>query len=87
MNCKYCGKPLKNAQYSTDGTLKSCPRCSVLDGEEHIFFQYPKSYGDTQKRSTAAHPDGPQSYCVSHRSNPNNPISVGGIRCSELGRK
>ncbi len=86
-NCKYCGKPLHISQYAQSGTLKSCPRCSVIDGEEHIFFSYPEYFGNTPKRSTTNHLEGPQSYCVPHRSNPNKPITPGGKRCSEIGEK
>ena len=86
MYCNFCGKPLKDYQFNFDETMKSCPRCSVLDGEEHIYFPYPYMFGDTPARRSLNHPDGPQSYCVSHRSNPNREIPLGGIRCSELNK-
>lgn len=50
-NCQHCGKPLNISQHTADGMYKSCPRCSVKDGEEHIFFSYPDSFGETTKRS------------------------------------
>lgn len=84
MNCKHCGKPLKNAQYNTEHTLKSCPRCSIIDGNEHIYFPYPSCYGETEARATANNPNGPQSYCTTHRSNSNRPIPSGGIPCSRV---
>ena len=84
MLCKYCKKQLNESQYSTDGRFKSCPRCSVLNGEEHVYFPYPSNFGTTEKRESAEHPEGPQSYCVSHRSNPHNPIQNGGILCNKI---
>lgn len=84
MLCKFCKRPLKDSQYSSDGKFKSCPRCSVINGEEHIYFPYPNSFGTTEKRKTAARPEGPQSYCANHRPNPHNPISSGGVLCSEI---
>lgn len=83
-NCKYCGKPLNKSQYSSDETYKSCPRCSEIDGNEHIFFPYPITFGDTTKRSSDNHPDGPQSWCYSHRFNKNSPITSGGIHCRDI---
>ena len=82
--CNHCGKPLNIAQYNQDETLKSCPRCSILDGEEHIFLPYPNYFGDTLKRSSGIHPEGPQSYCYNHRGNPDRNIPSAGIRCSEI---
>ena len=84
MNCKFCGKPLHESQYSNDGAFKSCPRCSTADGEEHIFFPYPSTFGYTSKRSTSVHKDGPQSYCVPHRGDPDKGVTFGGIRCSDM---
>lgn len=84
MLCKMCGKPLNESQYSKDGRLKSCPRCSVINGIEHVYFRYPNEFGTTTKRESANHPDGPQSYCTNHRSNSNNAIQAGGVLCSKL---
>lgn len=83
-NCIICGRPLNESQYNDDETLKSCPRCSELDGEEHIYFPYPEYFGDTIKRSSGYHPDGPQSHCYSHRGNKNQPIPNGCIKCSQI---
>ncbi len=83
-NCQHCGKPLNKAQYSDGKTYKSCPRCSEINGKEHIFFTYPNSFGDTAKRRSDNHPEGPQSWCYSHRFNKNAPITPGGIPCSEM---
>lgn len=84
MICKKCGRLLKESQYSRDGRYKSCPKCSVLNGKEHVYFPYPSEFGTTEKRISTNHPDGPQSYCTNHRANPNSPIQEGGILCSEL---
>ena len=40
-----CGKLLIESQYSEDGKYKSCPRCSMLNGEEHVYFPYPSGFG------------------------------------------
>ena len=45
MLCRNCGKPLIESQYSEDGKYKSCPRCSMLNGEEHVYFPYPSGFG------------------------------------------
>lgn len=50
MLCRNCGKPLNESQYSRDGRYKSCPRCSVLNGEEHVYFPYPSEFGTTDKK-------------------------------------
>lgn len=82
--CKYCGKPLNKSQYNDNETYKSCPRCSELNGEEHIYFPYPSCFGDTPKRSSDNHPDGPQSHCYIHRGNPRHGIPSGGVRCRDI---
>lgn len=84
MNCKICGKPLNESQYAEDKRYKSCPRCSAINGKEHVFLEYPESFGTTDKRKTLSNPDGPQSYCRIHRSNFDGVIPEGGILCSEL---
>lgn len=82
MDCKVCGKPLNESQY--EKKYKSCPRCSVLNGEEHIFFEYPRDFGRSMKRETGNHPDGPQSYCYTHRFNIDKNIPADAILCSRL---
>lgn len=84
MLCENCGEPLNESQYSKNREYKSCPRCSVLNGKEHVYFPYPSEFGTTVKRESARHPDGPQSYCTSHRSNPNIVIQNNGIVCSKI---
>jgi phage FluMu protein Com len=65
MNCIHCGKPLNEAQFH--GNLKSCPSCSVNNGNEHIYYLYPETFGKTELRATSKRPDGPQSYCTACR--------------------
>lgn len=38
---KHCGKPLNKSQYRQNKSYKSCPRCSIEDGKEHIYYIYP----------------------------------------------
>lgn len=82
--CKNCDRPLNESQYDSEHKYKSCPCCSTINGTEHIFFPYPINFGTTDTRKSSGHPEGPQSYCTSHRGNPTNPIPAGGIHCSEL---
>lgn len=50
MNCINCGLPLHRSQYAMNRKYKSCPRCSVLNGREHVFFEYPLEFGQSVKR-------------------------------------
>ena len=84
MLCKVCGKDLTEAQYAMKESYKSCPRRSTKNGEEHVFFRYPESFGESDKRITTNHPRGAQSYCSVHRSNSDRAIPVSGILCSQL---
>lgn len=81
--CKHCGRPLKDSQYTHDGKWKSCPKCSVEHGEEHIFYSYPSGFGESIKRATESKPDGPQSYCYPCRVKNYGP-HPGAKRCSEV---
>jgi hypothetical protein len=82
--CKHCGKPLNQSQYRRrDRTYKSCPRCSVEDGEEHIYYEYPSCFGTTPLRSTESTPDGAQSYCQLCRGGKRCPHQ-NHFRCSQL---
>ena len=84
MLCRVCGKKLTDAQYAMEGRYKSCPKCSVKNGEEHVFFEYSERFGESDKRITTNHPRGAQSYCSVHRSNPDKAIPTGGKLCSDL---
>lgn len=81
--CKHCGRPLKDSQERTVGTIeyKSCPSCSQANGEEHIFYKR-DLFGYTDRRVTRNTPDGVQSYCVPCRGGDTPPQN--GIKCSEL---
>ncbi len=65
MDCNHCLKPLNEAQYHNN--LKSCPNCSSNNGSEHVFYPYPEAFGNTPKRATSIHLDGPQSHCTACR--------------------
>lgn len=80
--CKICGKILNRSQYNKDGTLKSCPRCSTENGEEHVYYSYPDDFGTTPKRASSNRPDGPQSHCESCRFEKDS--YPRGILCSEV---
>lgn len=82
-NCHHCGELLKKSQYRNNKTYKSCPHCSTLDGEEHIYYKYPESFGTTILRVTPNVPDGAQSYCTRCRGVENGPYADG-IKCSDL---
>lgn len=81
--CKFCGKPLSDSQWKNFNgqRYKSCPNCSDKNGEYHVFHLYPDDFGTTLKRSTATHPEGPQSYCEGCRGK--NPPTTG-ILCKDL---
>jgi len=83
-NCKHCGLPLNQSQFKSKDNqdYKSCPYCSKIDGEEHIYYEYPDTFGTTDKRASSNYPDGPQSYCRFCRSDRMNPIR--GKKCSEF---
>lgn len=80
--CKVCGKLLNRSQYSKDGTFKSCPNCSTVNGEEHVYYSYPEDFGTTPKRASSNRPDGPQSHCESCRFEKSSYPSS--ILCSEI---
>lgn len=80
MNCTHCNRPLNKGQYHED--LKSCPKCSTRNGQEHVFYKYPKAFGTTPKRASARRPEGPQSYCVACRGGKDSPYFAP-ILCSQ----
>jgi hypothetical protein len=67
MKCQNCGLDLKKSIYNKDG-LKSCPKCSVENGKEHIFYPL-ENFGFSDKRITKRNPNGIQSYCKKCRTN------------------
>lgn len=82
--CKYCKKPLNSSIFIKDKGLKSCPRCSKINGVEHVFLPYPSYFGVTIHRKTKSNPDGAQSYCVEHRGNPNSEIPANAVLCRNV---
>lgn len=82
MNCKSCNKPLSESQYKNQKSLKSCPLCSVNNGDYHVYYRYPEAFGTTSKRATQNSPEGAQSYCTSCRGNQGPTLSA--ILCSDL---
>ena len=80
--CATCNRALNRSQYSEDKKLKSCPRCSSKDGREHVFYDYPDAFGQTDARVSDASPDGAQSYCATCRTN-DEPLR-GARRCSSI---
>lgn len=79
--CKVCLRPLEVAQYSVDGTFKSCPNCSTNNGQEHIFYHC-DYFGYTDHRITGNNPDGIQSWCPPCRGRGS---SIGnGIKCNTI---
>ncbi|NLG14682.1 MAG: hypothetical protein GX561_10855 [Lentisphaerae bacterium] len=70
MNCGFCGNPLYEAQYLVVGDIvyKSCPKCSRDNGEQHIYYDCPKTFGITSGRENRKNPMGLQSYCAKCRS-------------------
>ncbi len=83
--CTVCGKPLNQSQWDENKKYKSCPKCSTENGEEHVYYRYPESFGITEKRLSLNHPDGPQSYCVPCRGRGNSTLKK--ILCSNLKHK
>jgi hypothetical protein len=45
---------------------KSCPNCSQREGKL-IYYDYPESFGTSEKRITALEPSGAQSWCYECR--------------------
>ena len=83
MTCQNCSQALSVGQWSNDEAWKSCPRCSQEDGAQHVFHGFPGDYGKTTKRSSAAHPDGPQSHCNACRG---RGVTTSTRACSEVVR-
>ena len=68
MNCERCGAPLNESQYNATETLKSCPKCSTIDGRQHVYYKNPEAFGTTDLRSTMSRPAGEQSWCTACRA-------------------
>lgn len=82
MNCTHCGLPLNQSQYRRNKTKKSCPNCSVINGKEHVYYDYDAAFGTTPLRSSNTSPEGAQSYCIACRGN--QPVTLTATLCSSL---
>lgn len=86
MRCKHCNQDLDKSVYRDDKKYKSCPNCSQNDGHEHIFYEYPSRFGQSVKRSSRRHPDGPQSHCIECREDDEcKTLHTNHLRCSDFG--
>jgi len=67
--CAHCEHLLNVSQskIKDDIEYKSCPKCSVTQGRQHVYFPVPNDFGTTTARETLNNPDGVQSYCESCR--------------------
>lgn len=89
-SCEHCGLALNKGipKVNNDIEYKSCPKCSVTHGSQHVYFPSPDEFGTTSARETPNNPEGVQSYCESCRppSEKDNPSWVfqTGITCGEL---
>lgn len=86
MNCDNCGQSLRQSQWTERERFKSCPKCSQMDGKEHVFYPLLAGFGITDARSSKEHPEGPQSYCVGcrERGEPPAPVRCGDVNEAEL---
>jgi hypothetical protein len=73
--CAHCDQLLKRSQHRDDGAMKSCPNCSVFEGE-HVYYPYPQSFG-----ARAQDPGRDQTDCDACRANASLPHE-GGTFCS-----
>ena len=91
MACKCCQQPLNRGLiYKVDASgrrYKSCPHCSVANGEQHVFHPYPANFGKTPARVSARNPNGDQSYCIDCRQLAKGVASKAyraGVSCQQL---
>jgi hypothetical protein len=82
-DCMKCRKPLNKSQYRDSRQFKSCPACSMKDGQEHVFYPFPSEFGTTEFRVTVTTPDGAQSHCALCRGGQQGPY-VGARKCSSF---
>jgi hypothetical protein len=80
--CARCSKPLNRGPHSRDRRLKACPMCSANDGREHLFYESPSAFGQSDARETDVTPEGTQSYCYACRTGTDQGHAP--IRCSEV---
>jgi hypothetical protein len=56
-HCAHCKQPLNRSLYGPKKAWKSCPRCSSVDGSEHVFYEYPSAFGTSDARVSDDTPD------------------------------
>lgn len=83
-DCGHCGRKLKESVYSSNGQMKSCPKCSDADGTEHVLWPL-EEFGESSARVTPDNPKGIQSYCAVHRAPQSGGLREGGTSCSSVG--
>lgn len=82
--CAHCREPLKNSFYGPGKAWKSCPRCSSLDGAEHVFYEHPDAFGTSDARISDDTPLGVQSYCKTCRPRVRQEPTARSRRCSDV---
>ena len=65
--CDHCGKLLKTPTFSAARDWKSCPKCSTVDGHQHVYYEYPSAFGPTEAGAVIDKADVAQGYCVACR--------------------
>ena len=81
MDCTHCDEKLNTSTFNSDKTLKSCPKCSTANGQQHVYHPWPAEFGTTDKRATEANPEGTQSYCIQCRTK--DGVAHEGILCEK----
>jgi len=79
--CGHCAVALNKSVYAQGRTIKSCPKCSLNDGGQHIFYPYPQAFGASSTKVTPQTPEGGHSYCTACRNR--KPQMFGSWRCSD----
>ena len=83
MKCEHCNRALNRSQWTRDGTMKSCPRCSMNDGEWHIFLSLDE-FGRSKARVSPKAPTGIQASCWVHRDLKRAREEREGVLCFEV---
>ena len=66
--CDHCGKLLRTSTYSAAKDWKSCPKCSTVDGHQHVFYEYPSAFGPTDPTGGGDTSESAKSYCHACRA-------------------
>ena len=84
MLCNCCGKKINISQHKENNKWKSCPKCSKLNGSEHIYYESPEMFGTTPARVNYKNPTGIQSHCKFCRSDRSVPNNIKKRLCSDF---